>query len=220
LALGGLLGFLGCSSSNTSSGSAPDEAGVPSNDDSGSSGGDGGNEAAGRPTEDILVDDTRPANPPLSCTAFCQSENYTCVTSCALDDAGTGAGIAIYGDSFSGSQTKTIASCTDAPLGSIAGGPSGTESLNSYDCCCRSPKHEKIDGPLPAKSCDDVCAAHGLKCDDFTIWSEPDTTDYQGGAHGIYDDGGATTFANAPCATPPAATHKQASLVSYECGCF
>jgi hypothetical protein len=213
--------FAACSSNNTTVSETPppdtgDDGGGGPGDDGGTSPGKADADAATGPTEDILVEDTRPASPPLSCADFCKADGYTCVTSCSLgEDAGTGAGDALYGDSFSGVVSQRLASCTDAPAASQGG-----KNLNVYDCCCRSPKHQKITGPMPPQSCTAVCSAHKLKCDEFTIWDGADTTTYQGGGHASYDDGGATSFANFGCDSVAPATHKNGTLVGYECGCF
>jgi hypothetical protein len=214
--------FLGCSSSTNGGGAAPagpgDDGSTPSGDGATTTA-DG--DAPARPTEDILVEVTHPSSPPGSCSTVCQSEKYTCATTCNLgEDAGVGAGSALYGDSFTGFTSQTLASCDDAPKASVSGS-SGPQNLNVYDCCCRSPKHEKVDGPmLPLEACTAVCAAKGLLCDEFTTWDGADTTSHQGGCHASYDDGGATSFATFGCDTPPSPTHKQGSLVAYQCGCY
>ncbi len=91
-----------------------------------------------------------------SCSEACAEYGFSCTESCTL-----GSGQQVIGTAqYTGQPPHALSSCSEPVPASKDG-----LRLEQTACCCTAPKPEPTEGTLPAKSCLQVCAARGLRCD-------------------------------------------------------
>jgi hypothetical protein len=142
---------LACGSSQTTPSKDADAAGGggdPGETDGGTDAPDGA--APGIPGE--LVNSFAMAE---ACGTFCKRYGFVCTNTCKIPGGGTGAGGVYYGV-----EGVTLATC-ETPVPTTRDGG----ALSTSECCCDAPHTTLVDGPMPPKSCNTVCAAAGLRCD-------------------------------------------------------
>ena len=112
------------------------------------------------------------ADPPPTCEAFCGSQDYSCDDSCWFAFVGsTGAGTGSYTSGSDFYEVDLIATC-DTPIATT--NASGYQ-LFEWSCCCDIPAQTRIDDPdlENPSTCDDVCEAAGMACNEQTYWPSP-----------------------------------------------
>ena len=139
----------------------------------------------------------------LSCGASCKDQSYL--------------GYATYKDS---AKTKVeLSDCSTVPPSKHNG-----YSLSSVSCCCDSP-HIKKSALAPAtQTCNEICGAAGLGCDDEYPWPTVNG-DVKAGAKVTYRSAaGSTTYGYSSCAGIPSPTKKVQNTVfdihRYTCVCI
>lgn len=140
----------------------------------------------------------------LSCGGMCTEKSYL--------------GYAKYGTGTSATQVE-LTDCNTVPAASENG-----VGLDSVSCCCDSP-HIKKGADAPAtQTCNEICAADGLGCDDEYPWSTVNG-DLKAGAKVTYRSAaGSTTYGYSGCAGIPKETKQVQNTTfyidSYTCVCI
>jgi hypothetical protein len=149
---------------------------------------------------------------PRSCDVACKTYGFRCTDTCVDGNGATTVGSASYQTQ---SSRVPVVSCEE----DVPKTRDGNE-LAQTECCCTAPQTTSVKGPDPARSCQDVCASQGLRCDP-TAWKSYPRDQAVGEAS--YRCSGTRLAPLERCDRAPARTlpeNANCVLTSYFCSCL
>jgi hypothetical protein len=176
----------------------------------GSASGDSSHVDSGVPAPGVLLEMFGKAK---SCSDACADYGFSCTGTCTLPN---GAPVVGWGNYYPEPDTFLHA-CTE-PLPSEQRGT----QLQSSQCCCTAPQAEVIIGTFPPRSCRQLCASQGLRCDP-SAWNTYPGYSTTTGSYTYHCPGFNTVGVLASCDEALGTTlpkNRDCQLRSYGCSCI